>query len=126
MKSKQKEEFSAQAFLDSAGIAKKIVAYRRGDHTLGDYSGLILQDGHHSNALHANPILETYSCYARNTHATLMTTLPVARPDSEYARASRTCSSGNTLSTSGLIAPLSTSRVISLSCSPSARMNRYS
>src|SRR5438128_743671 len=32
----------------------------------------------------------------------------------------------NTLSTSGLMAPLSTSRVIPLSCSPSARMNRYS
>ena len=63
---------------------------------------------------------------ARSAHATLMTTFPVARPASEYASASRTCSSGNTLSTSGLMTPLSTSRVISLSCSPSARMNRYS
>jgi hypothetical protein len=69
---------------------------------------------------------ETDSGRARNAHATLMTTFPVARPDSEYASASRTCSSGNTVSTSGLIAPLSTSRVISLNCSPSARMNRYS
>ena len=61
-----------------------------------------------------------------NAHATLMTTFPVARPDSEYASASRTCSSGNTLSTRGLMSPLSTSRVISLSCSPSGRMKRYS
>ncbi len=53
---------------------------------------------------------------ARRAYATLITTFPVARPDSEYASASRTCSRGNTLSTSGLIAPLSTSRVISLSC----------
>jgi CRP/FNR family cyclic AMP-dependent transcriptional regulator len=38
MKSKQKETFSARAFLDSAGIAKKIVAYRRGEviFTQGD------------------------------------------------------------------------------------------
>src|SRR5205809_606593 len=41
-----------------------------------------------------------------------MTTFPVARPDSEYASASRTCSSGNTLSTSGLMTPLSTSRAV--------------
>ncbi len=52
----------------------------------------------------------------RNTHAILMTTFPVARPDSEYASASR----------SGLTTPLSTSRVISLSCSPSARTKKYS
>ncbi len=38
MKSKQKVPFDAQAFLDSAGIAKEIVAYRRADviFTQGD------------------------------------------------------------------------------------------
>src|SRR6266511_4391809 len=38
MKSKQKGTFNAQAFLDSAGIAKEIVDYRRADviFTQGD------------------------------------------------------------------------------------------
>ena len=38
MKSKQKTPFNAQAFLDSAGVAKKIVEYRRGEliFTQGD------------------------------------------------------------------------------------------
>jgi hypothetical protein len=60
-----------------------------------------------------------------DAHATLVTTFPVARPDSEYASASRTFSNENTQSTSGLMAPLSTSRVISPSCPPSARTKRY-
>src|SRR5713101_3700059 len=49
MVSKQKRTFNAQAFLDSAGIARKIVTYRRGDviFTQGDRcdSVLYLQKG---------------------------------------------------------------------------------
>src|SRR5260370_8364846 len=44
MQSKQKSAFNAQAFLDSAGIARKIVEYRRGDviFTQGDPCGHVL------------------------------------------------------------------------------------
>jgi CRP/FNR family transcriptional regulator, cyclic AMP receptor protein len=49
MESKQKRTFNAQAFLDSAGIARKIVAYRRTDviFTQGDLceSVLYIQKG---------------------------------------------------------------------------------
>lgn len=58
-------------------------------------------------------------------HTIAMTTLPaLARPFSAYSMASRVCSKGKTRSTTGRIAPASTSRASSRNWSPSAFMNR--
>jgi hypothetical protein len=60
----------------------------------------------------------------RRLYLTLRTTLPLARPVSTYAKASRVDSNGKTRSTTGRITPESMRDVISLNCSPLALMKR--